>query len=952
MRQRPFASFLLLTTTLVAPAALAQVAPQAGTPTTSAPAGPPPTSTTTNPDAAPAAQAEATTTATPGTEQGTDTAANEPQAEVSAPGLDASGGGDIVVVGRNIPNTIRATAQVVSVLSSADIARTGEGDIAGALTRVTGLSVVGNGYVFVRGLGDRYSSALLNGSPLPSPEPLRRTVPLDIFPTTVVGSALVQKTYSANYPGEFGGGVINLTTKAIPDENFFTVGASGGIDTETTAKLGYTYFGSKTDWLGYDGGERNVPDFIKQAPTGNGVIPSAQVLQLSNARTTLLQRTTDTPANYSGSMDLGVTGDIGGTRVGLIGSLGVSNTWRTRDATQQDTVSVDGTLRNDFHTVITDNRAVVNGLLGFGAEFGENKVRWTNVYIHDTLKQGRASGATVYNNSSGNPLFQQNTNWFERKLIETQLVGEFKPVTDLSIDVRGAYANTQRNSPYERQFIYLCNTSLSDQTGDVPVSDRGLNCPGAWQATNAFDRFATVVFSELNEDLYSGQADVAYKIPGERPMTLSAGYYFSENDRTSTRLPFVYQTATGGAIPFPCNLLRPDYLLSPDVVNGCPTPVSGNPADTAVQMRFDAGQNGSYEYDALLRVHAGYAQVEAEALDGLRAIIGLRYETATQRVTPINATSTRLKNDYFLPAATITWNFASNQQLRLAASKTIARPQFRELAPQAFRDFESDRLFFGNPRLKDSELYNLEARYEWFFARDQRVTLAGFYKRIDNPIEQVGFFPTPDARLQTGFTNLPRAKLYGAEVEAQKYVPLDFISAGMAGKRAVLIANYTWTHSAITADGSCVPGVLEGTTLGGCQANFAPARSLFRDGAPLTGQSDHLVNLQLGYEDTENGTQATLLFNYASERVTNRGPSLLDGSGFQPDIIEKPGIRLDFVMRQQIELVGQKVEIKAEARNLTGTRYQEFQTFDGGNRVDINRYRLGRLFTLGASVSF
>ncbi|VXC51454.1 TonB-dependent receptor domain-containing protein [Sphingomonas sp. 8AM] len=940
MRQRTLATLLLLTTTLVAPAALAQVAPAPSTP-----AGPAQTSTTSPGQAASAEQqAEATQDAVPG--------GADDQAEISAPGVDASTAGDIVVVGRNIPNAVRATAQVVSVLSSADIARTGEGDIAGALTRVTGLSVVGNGYVFVRGLGDRYSSALLNGSPLPSPEPLRRTVPLDIFPTTVVGSALVQKTYSVNYPGEFGGGVINLTTKAIPDENFFTVGASGGIDTETTGRLGYTYFGSKTDWLGYDGGERNVPDFIRQAPTGTGVIPGAQVLQLSNARTTLLQRNSDIPANYSGSLDLGVTGDLGGTRVGLIGSVGVSNNWRTRDAVQQDTVSNDGTIRNDFQTVITDNRAVVNGLLGFGAEFGENKIRWTNVYIHDTLKQGRASAATVYNNSSGNPLFQQNTSWFERKLIETQLVGEFKPLQDLSIDVRGAYANSQRNSPYERQFIYLCNTSLNTDLGNAPVSDTGVSCPGVWQATNAFDRFATVVFSELNENLYSGQADVAYKFQGERPMTLSAGYYYSENERTSTRLPFTYQTVAGGAIPFPCNLFRPDYLLSPDVVNGCPVPGAGNPSDTAVQMRFDAGQNGSYAYDASLRVHAGYAQAEAEAFDGVRAIVGVRYETATQRVTPVNATGTRLKNDYFLPGATLTWNFAQDMQLRLAASKTIARPQFRELAPQAFRDFESDRLFFGNPRLKDSELYNLEARYEWFFARDQRITLAGFYKRIDNPIEQVGFFPTPDARLQTGFTNLPHAKLYGAEIEAQKYIPLDFISAGMAGKRAVVIANYTWTHSALTADRSCVPGVLEGTMLGGCQANFAPAASLFRDGAPLTGQSDHLVNLQLGYEDKDNGTQATLLFNYASERVTNRGPSLLGGAGFQPDIIEKPGIRLDFVARQTVDFLSNKVEIKAEMRNLTGTRYQEFQIFEGGNRVDINNYRLGRLFTLGASVTF
>ncbi|MFL0585970.1 TonB-dependent receptor domain-containing protein [Sphingomonas olei] len=936
LRQRTaYSTLLLLTTTLVAPAALAQVAPS-----TSTPAGPPATSTmSTGVDPA---QPQADTAVQPGAEQGVP--------EVSAPGIDASSGGDIVVVGRNIPNTVRSTAQVISVLSSADIARTGEGDIAGALTRVTGLSVVGNGYVFVRGLGDRYSSALLNGSPLPSPEPLRRTVPLDIFPTTIVGSALVQKTYSVNYPGEFGGGVINLTTKAIPDENFVTIGASGGIDTQTTGKLGYTYYGSKTDWLGYDNGERKVPDFIRNGAQGSGIIPTEQVAQLSNARTTLLQRNGDIPANWSADINVGLTGDLGAGRVGMIATGSVSNTWRTRATLQQDTISEDGTLRNDFNTVITDMRAVVNGMLGLGYEFDENRIRWTNVYIHDTLKQGRASAATVYNNSSGNPLFQQNTNWFERQLIETQLVGEFKPVEDLSLDVRGAYANSKRNSPYERQFVYNCNTSYN-VTGANSVGGSELQCPGVWEASNSFGRFATVVFSELNEDLYSGQADVAYKLPGDRPFTLSAGYYYSQNERTSTRLPYTYQTVAGGAIPFPCNLYRPDYLLSPEVLNGCPVATTGTPASNAVQLRFDAGLNGSTRYDASLLIHAGYVQAEAEAIDGVRAIIGVRYETAKQTVTPLAAPSTRLNNDYFLPAATLTWNFAADMQLRLAAAKTIARPQFRELAPQAFRDFESDRLFFGNPLLRDSELYNLEARYEWFFDRDQRLTAAGFYKRIDNPIEQVGFYPTPDARLQTGFTYLPKATLWGGEIEAQKYFPLDFISESLGGKRAVLIANYTYTQSKITANSECVPSVL-GVSLGGCPGGFAPANLQFRDGAPLTGQSDHLVNLQLGYEDKDNETQLTLLFNYASDRVTNRGPSLLGGVGFQPDIIERPGIRVDFVARQTVDFLGTRVEIKGEARNLSGTKYQEYQTFEGGRRVYINRFEQGRLFTLGASVTF
>ncbi len=928
LQRRAFATLLLVTTTLVAPAALAQSAPPP------APSTPPPAAQPSMPNAAPS-------DVTGAAQQ-----AGDPQqeVEVSSPGYNADDVQDIVVVGRNIPNAVRATPQVISVLSGADIARTGEGDIAGALSRVTGLSVVGGGFVYVRGLGDRYSSSMLNGSPLPSPEPLRRSVPLDIFPTSIVGSALVQKTYSVNYPGEFGGGVINLTTKAIPTESFISVGGSVAADTRTTGGLGYTYYGGDHDWLGFDDGTRKVPGFIKNAADGSGIIPSDQVATLSNASTTLLQRNKNLPANFSGEASGGLVFDIGGDRLGFIASASASNTFRTRATTQQDSVSPDGTLRNDFRTVLTDNRIVANGLLGIGYEFGPNTIRATGVYIHDTLKQGRLSGATVYNNSSGLRL-QQNTNWFERQLVEGQAVGEFKLTDDLHLDVRGAYANSKRNAPYERQFDYLCSPTTT--TGlPITVTERpgvgGFQCGGAYQVTQRFSPFASIIFSRLSENLYSGQGDLSYKLDIGRPVTLSAGYYYSDTDRTSTRLQFNYQTARGGgtAPGYPYNLLRPDYLLSVDSI-----------AANQIQLQFSTPL-GAYAYDAGLTIHAGYGQAEAEITDGVRATAGVRYETAKEDVTPIGATTTRLKNDYFLPALTVTWNFASDMQLRASGSKTISRPQFRELAPQQFRDPESDRLFFGNPNLSDSELYNFEARYEYFFGRDQRFTLGGFYKHIKNPVEQVGFYTGADDRLQTGFTNLPKAKLYGGEIELQKYFPLDTLGGDFfATRRALFIANYTYSKSSITADDSCAPNVLS-QTLGSCQAGFGPASLQFRDGASLTGQSDHLVNVQVGLEDTASLSQITMLFNYASDRVTNRGPSNLSGVGFQPDIVEKPGIRLDLVARQGFKLGGGQWELKLEARNLTGTRFEEGQTFGDGQRVLANSYRLGRIFSAGISTTF
>lgn len=874
------------------------------------------------------AQDQATPPAAPVT--GQDEQEQPQEVDVSAPGVDVEGGDEIVVVGRNVPNVVRATPQIVSVLSTEDIARTGEGDIAGALTRVTGLSIVGNGFVFVRGLGDRYSSSLLNGSPLPSPEPLKRTVPLDLFPTTIVSSALVQKTYSANYPGEFGGGVINLTTLAVPKEPFFQVGGSIAYDSATTDQFGYVYDGGDLDSLGYDTGERRVPHFITQEGLTRNVFFSNEAAQLNNAQTTLLMQNEHLPPNWQGEFSAGHVAYVGDVKLGLIASASIGNSFRTRDAIQQDTTDVSGALRSDFRTVLTDNRIVANGMLGLGAEFGEHKIRWTNLYIHDTLKQARLGTATEYPNSSGDRILQQNTNWFERQLAETQLTGEFK-FGDFSVDLRGAYANTMRKSPYERFFSYRFD----------PVIGAYVN------SLNGLGESATVAFSKLNEDLWSGQADLAYRLPFARPTTISGGGYYSKTKRDSTRFEFRYRRFDGGGVPAPASYLRPDLLLSVDSILGaCDNPTANADEDGCIRLFNLSNADGAARYDASLEIAAGYVQIESELADGLRATAGVRYERGDQLVTTVGNAAfqgTRLKNSYWLPAATVTWNFAENMQIRAHGSKTLARPQFRELAPQVYRDFESDRLFFGNPYLVDSTLLNFEGRYEWFFGRNERFTAAGFYKKITNPTEQVAFFPTNESALQTGFSYAPEAILWGAEAEIQKYFPLSGLGGDFfASRRAFVIANYTYTQSKLKVDDTLVPSTIQN---GSGIPNLVAANLIFRDGAPLTGQSDHLVNVQLGIEDTDKLSQLTVLFNYASERVTNRGPNLL------PDIIERPGLRIDVVARQGITIGKTEIELKLEGRNLTRTGYREFQQFPD-TTVFINRYKLGRIFSAGVSAKF
>lgn len=895
MTKRPiFASLLLLSSALVAPAALAQDA--SSEPATDAPAP--------AQDAAPA----------------------DEEPDVSIPGGSDQ---EIVVTGRYTPNVVRATPEVVSVLSSADIARTGEGDISGSLQRVTGLSVVGGGFVYVRGLGDRYSLALLNGSPLPSPEPLKRVVPLDIFPSNVIDSTLVQKSYSANFPGEFGGGVINLTTKAIPREPFLTFSGGIGWDSETTNQLGYTYYGSDTDWTGFDDGTRDIPPLLKAAfASGKPILDGADFsradlkaieMELVNAPTTLLQQNNHIPVNWSAGITGGTTITLPDGELGIIATIGISNKWRTRDTLQQTSLERDlsGVPQSSFQRVVTDNRIVVNGLLGFGLELGDHKFRWTNLFIRDTLKQSRL-GLGRNQNQPDRDILRQDTAWYERQLINTQLVGELH-FDRFKVDLRGAYANSQREAPYERSFTYIrSNLPL----GQDPVGDKFVNDLGGNRGE------ASIAFGDLNEDLWSGGVDFSYELAPH--ITATVGYAYTDTHRTSVRRAFLFRS-TG--LPIPVQQLRPDYLLS----------------DASIQL-YDivlvetSSQDGTAAFDANLTTHAGYAQVQAELAPGININAGVRYEDGKQTVSPIDLfntggtaiVSTNLNNSYWLPAVTLTWEAAPDMQVRLNGSKTIARPQFRELVAQVYQDPESNRLYSGNPSLTDSELWNAELRYEWYFAKDQRFTAAAFYKSIDKPIE--AYTSASDNLVQTSYANAPKATLYGAEVEVQKYFALDTLSDSpfWASRRLVLIGNYTYTKSEIKV------GADDITFVNGVER---PATIFFFDGSAMTGQSDHLVNLQIGLEDQDKLSQQTLLLTYSSPRVTSRGPSL------QPDLKEKPGIQLDFVARQGVTLLNKEIELKFEARNLTGRKYQEVQT-SGDNKIYFNRYKLGRTFSLSASLKF
>ena len=484
-----------------------------------------------------------------------ETAADTPQEE-EAPEISVPGG-EILVTGRRDRNVAKSSDQVISVLTSAEIARTGEGNIAGALGRVTGLSVVGSGYVYVRGLGDRYSLALLNGSPLPSPEPLKRVVPLDIFPSNVIASSLVQKSYSVNYPGEFGGGVINLTTRAIPTERFLTIGGGLSGDTESTGQFGYSYYGSRTDWTGFDNGSRDIAPslaafFASGERISSGTVDTGAIAgELFSFQRSVVQRIPNLAPNASANLSAGDSFLVGDVQVGLIAAAGYSNKWNNRDAIQQNSFSADlSTVETDFRRVSTQQRIVVNGLFGVGLEFGQHRVRWTNLYIRDTVKQARLGLGQRQGNSTD--FMQQDTRWFERQLIDTQIVGEFRLADGLRLDLRGTYAKSQREAPYETYFEYVRTNAAADPYGQFFVN----------RLRGGSNGNATISFSDLNEELWAGGADLSWQaLPA---VNLTVGGTFSDTVRVSSRRDFLVRADN---LPSGVGMLRPDLLLSPGLID-------------------------------------------------------------------------------------------------------------------------------------------------------------------------------------------------------------------------------------------------------------------------------------------------------------------------------------------------------------------------------------------------
>ncbi|PWE17120.1 TonB-dependent receptor [Marinicauda salina] len=858
---------------------------------------------------------------------------------------------DVIVVRyQYVPDDKRATSEVSSFLSIDDIVTTGDSDIASALGRVTGLSVSEGRYVVVRGLNERYSNTLINGSPLASPEPLRRAVPLDLFPTSLISNTLVQKTYSPRFPGEFGGGLVEIETSALPEERFLEVGVSFAADTITSFDEGLTYDGGDDDWTGFEDGTRDWPAQFADILLTENIGPSEQDpvelaeigRNLENSRL-WVQFEEQIPGDAGFSLSAGDRFDFDNFSVGVLAAVGYDNSWQTEIGRRgKARVSSGGlTPRSQFARTSTANTVETNGMFNLGVEFGEHEVQALALVLRSTEKE---TSSLLGRDDDLDSLVRNDANaWFERQVYTYQLSGDhtFDLGEGLNVEWRAATSDASRYAPNQRRAFYEFDGDES-AIGDNFELLGDSRYAGDFLLRNSGDG-NTITFSRVDDVTDDIGFDVTLPVTlGGMDWEWSAGY----NRMDKERVAFAREFRFFGSIPADLRGSRIDYIFADQ-----------NILDSRFRLTEVGGSLSPEAYRGDLEVEAGYISTDVALTPFLRAAAGVRFEDGEQTVDTYNLpildasdfgdNEGFISEDYALPAVTLTWTFAENMQLRLGYSETIARPQFRELGPTTFFNTETDERFRGNPFLTNTEITNFDARFEWYFGRDQFFTAGLFYKELESPV--VEYILREGETLATSFLNAPSAELTGFEVEFEKRFDFSdrFEAAFWDDAEVFVKANYTFTDSSMAAgDGDTV--ILSEPAGGEAVAATAPASGFIADGQTLQGQSEHLANLQIGWEEPAAGRRTAFLVNFTGER-TRALQNLAVGL---PEVVEEPPVMLDFVHSRELEFRGREIaNVRFAVRNLLGEDYVATQSA-GNSSIEVDSYEIGTTFSINLSRTF
>ncbi|MEW5915727.1 MAG: TonB-dependent receptor [Gemmatimonadota bacterium] len=785
----------------------------------------------------------------------------------------------------------RTATAIVSSITSEQISKSADSDAAQAVQRVSGVTVQDNKYVFVRGLGERYTVTQLNGARMPSPEPERRVVPLDLFPTGMLQTITTSKTFTPDQQGDFSGAQVDIRTREFPALRTWSIQTSVGLNPRVTGKEMLDARGVGGESFAAAGSERQLPSLVRRVgnfqdfPLNHGdknrLVSSFRDVWTPTPRTA--------GPNSSTAISFGGSDPILGLRVGylLSGTYSYSEEMRAdqrRAQAGRGTVEGSTIPLDEFSGHSSNVSALLGGLFNASVLLGQSsRLALSTAYSRTSDNEARTERGNFENEAIDARI--DRIQYVERAVQSAQLAGEHQLGTMHRFDWSATLSGVRRDEPDRSEFVY--EVANAGQPNEQLL----------W--LNTGNGGAVRTFSELSEKAREGKLSYQLNLTSnERQHIIKVGGLVRRTERDADSRAFSLSAPTASES---IRRLRPEEIFDGRFAN---------PNDRVFEIA-PISQGGAY--DANDRLSAAFAMAEVALTDRLRIIGGARYE---RDVLEVNAQSTlgqpvatsKAWND-LLPALAFNVKLNEAQSLRLSLSRTLARPEYRELSPIKSRDVLNGDDLEGNPNLERTRIENADLRWEWYPTSGEVLSIAVFAKRFDKPIERVYRAAGANSRF-VAYVNAREARNFGVELEARK--DLGFL--GSALRPFTFFSNVTLMNSEITLDDSSRAAATN------------PTRT-------MVGQAPYVLNLGLTGTTESGAASATVLFNRVGERIDAAGDTPL------PDVKELPRNVLDVALR--FPIIG-ALSGKFDARNLLDAPYETAQ-----GTVTREFYRVGRTFQLG-----
>ena len=818
-------------------------------------------------------------------------------------------------------------------ISSEQISKTGSDDAGDAMRKVVGTSVVGGKYVYVRGLGERYSSTQLNGTELPSSDPNRKSFQLDLIPTSLLNNIVTIKTFTPDKPGNFSGGIVDIGTKSFPDK--FTFKLSGGTSYNSQANLNknfLTYNGGGTDWLGIDDGTRRIPDAFSNPDINIPSIPASRfndekAAVLNNVsksfNSTMDNTRSAAPVNSSFAISIGdniPTGEV--SSFGYLGSFTYKrdfNYYQGGEVGRYTLTDVNSEVLNP-QLLLKDSKGVSEanwgGLFTFAYKFNPEQQIGGNVFYSksgiSTSRYMNGKWPQELGDGPGSPdYFNRVLHWVERDVSSYQLRGQhfLSDLLNTTANWSASFSKTKQDEPDFR----LITDYVKFRTQDTTYTIRGSNFddPSRYfrnlvDNRNTFNLNFAVPFVQW--DGYNSK--------------LKFGGFYQTADRNFTERIFSYLpdnsifNEVNGELTSLFSDENNGVIDTTHLSNGKTKYTFGN----TIYDRSFAKNN--YKGDE--NIYAGYAMVELPILRNLRFIGGARYEVTDINVVSQDVTipAGNIKGNDILPSFNLIYSLNENMNLRLAATQTLARPTFREIAPYSSKEFVNDVELQGNPNLQRTLIENYDIRWEWFLRPGEILALSVFYKNLKNPIEIAFAEGSNRSNPIVNPTNVDQATILGAEIEMR--LGLDYLSNFMRN------FSIGFNLSLVQSNVDIAPSELAQ------RQGIDPTASSTRN---LQGQSPYTINVDLTYSNSEWGTVTGLYFNTFGERLSKVSANIT------PDVFEQPAALLNFTLNQKVI---ESFYMNLSVKNILNSKFREVYRYRGTDYI-YQSYQTGVKYSIGIS---